>query len=72
MTQFKFDLSQFWPALVAVYEAVVTALTLFGVWENPDPDQLAFIMGLPAVFAGVLAPRTHASRAVLDELAEAD
>lgn len=71
MNQLNLDLKQFWPAIVAVFETVITGLVIFGVID-PSPDQLAFIMGIPAAFAGFLAPRTHASKVVLEELQEAD
>lgn len=64
----KFQFAQHWPAAVAAYETAITGLILFGVWGDPDPDQLAWVMGLPAIVAGFLAPRTHASKAVLEEL----
>ncbi len=66
---------QFWPVVVAAYELVIGGLIIFGVID-PSPDQVAYLMGIPAALAGAVVSGvpgtpvagTHAAAAVLEAL----
>lgn len=66
----KFQLAQYWPLIVAVWEAILTGLV--AAKTITDPDLVAYLMGVPATVGLAIGVKTHASKTVLDELAAGD
>lgn len=63
---------QFWPAVIGIYELIVTGLLLFNIWDPGTSEQaleqVAYVMGIPAAIGGFVFPLTHSNNRVLQEL----